>query len=142
MPEQYKHWKGEGMEQGTIVIRRRMNKTYIPPELEGAKENHIYTDVVDENGIPGKAYVAVPYEHQSLPAILYHPEYHTAPAPILNDFKSMGDYNAAEIKWKRKYDRTLKVESDKEFKRLTGKGWLPKPPEVATPKDDPHSEEI
>ena len=142
--EPYKHWKGEGVERGTIVIRKKQNRVFIPDELEGAKQNHIYTNVVDENGAPSRAYVAMPYEREKndFPKMLFHPDFHKEPAPVHNDFKELGQYNKALQAWQRKFERTQMADNEKEEKRLVTKGWLLKPPVVDVPKDDPTSDEI
>jgi hypothetical protein len=143
MADPYKHWQGDA-ERGTLVVRKRQNKVHIPDELEGARSNHVYANVVDENGAPSRAYVAVPYEREAndFPKMLFHPAWHKEPKPIANDFKELGLFQKAVQTWERKFERFKMVENDKEEKRLIAKGWLARPPVLDVPKDDPQSDEI
>lgn len=139
---QYKHWKGEGMERGTIVIKKARNKVHIPEELEDAKSNHIYTPVTYENGATGNAYVAVPYEHQGYPKMLFHPNFHQEEPPNRNQFKETFEWESAMRSWSERFDRFQLAEDAKEEKRLQAKGWLDKPPAFEVAKSNPNSEEI
>lgn len=133
MEQPYKHWDGE-VDRGTVVVKKKMNRVHIPDDLEPTKQNHIYTRTIDENGQPGMSYVAMPLEPQPFPKILFHPDFHKERKPIPNDFKQLGEYNAAMIEWEKKFERTVAAKDEKDEKRLLAKGWLPKAPMFAEQK--------
>lgn len=130
---------GEKVERNTFVIRRRRNKVHIPPELEGALKNHIFTKARDEDGNEINAYVEVEYVHQEFPKLLYHPNWGQKPMPKVEQYvgrastpeqhqEAFEAFSAAMAKWQRE-NRTKLVQDAKEEKRLLGKGWLAKAPE-------------
>lgn len=135
---------GETFEGNTYVVRKNRNKVYIPDALEGAKSTHVYARTVDENGQPGMGYVPVPYEREAneFPKMLFHPDYHKVPAPIHNDFKELGAYNAAVAAWESKYGRTQMAADKEDEDRLVKKGWRLTPPEVKVPTTSANSEEV
>lgn len=121
---------GEQVERNTFVIRKNRNKVHIPPELEGALKNHVYANVVDENGNPGRAYVEVPYEREQheFPKMFFHPDYHKEPTPNRNHFKETHEWEAAMREWEMAYDRTQTAENEEQETVLVEAGWLEKPP--------------
>jgi hypothetical protein len=137
-------WKGDGFERGTFVRKRKMNKVILPEDAEDCVKNHIYSNRTDSAG-NREGYVAVEYEHQEFPRMLFHPDYHKVPAPHPNQFASpdkTGMFTPAEEEWKRKYDRIQVAENEKDVKRLTAMGWLLTPPKSDIPAYDANSEAI
>lgn len=135
MAQQYDvRMPGESLERNTFVVRKARNKVHVPPELEGAKENHVYADVIDENGNPGRAYVAVPYDRtkHDYPKMFFHPDYHKEPVPNRNHFKETHEWEAAMRAWELAFDRTQMAQNEEEETEILAAGWLDKPPVFET----------
>lgn len=128
--------QGEKLENQTFVVRKNRQRVHVPPSLEGATKNHIYTQAVDEDGNKIMAYVEVPFEPENnqFPKILYHPDFGKKPEPTIAAFArgastpdqyavALDQFNAAHAEW-AKGNRTQVAEDKKREDQLRKIGWV------------------
>src|ERR1700728_4555371 len=126
---------GERLEGQTHVIRKKHQAVHIPPTLEGALKNHIYTRAIDDDGNELMAYVEVPFDPAAneYPKVLYHPEWGKEREPNIADYAGAAStpaqyeaalkrYKAVHDKWERG-NRTRTCEDRERENELRKIGW-------------------